>query len=40
LRNGFVIRGVQPFWQEVAIGIVLILAVFIDQRRRSAEERM
>jgi ribose transport system permease protein len=31
---------VQPFWQEVAIGIVLILAVFIDQRRRSAEERM
>jgi hypothetical protein len=24
----------------VAIGIVLILAVFIDQRRRSAEERM
>ena len=40
LRNGFVIHGVQPFWQEVAIGIVLILAVFIDQRRRSAEERM
>jgi|SRR5687768_8239852 ribose transport system permease protein len=40
LRNGFVIAGVQPFWQEVAIGIVLILAVYIDQRRRSAEERM
>jgi ribose transport system permease protein len=40
LRNGFVIAGVQPFWQEIAIGIVLILAVFIDQRRRSAEERM
>jgi hypothetical protein len=40
LRNGFVIHGVQPFWQEVAIGIVLILAVLIDQRRRSAEERM
>jgi ribose transport system permease protein len=40
LRNGFVIAGVQAFWQEVAIGIVLLLAVFIDQRRRSAEERM
>jgi ribose transport system permease protein len=40
LRNGFVIAGLQPFWQEIAIGIVLILAVFIDQRRRSAEERM
>ena len=40
LRNGFVIQGVQPFWQEVAIGAVLILAVFVDQRRRSAEERM
>ncbi|MGI8910394.1 MAG: ABC transporter permease [Rubrobacteraceae bacterium] len=40
LRNGFVIQGVQAFWQQVAIGAVLILAVFIDQRRRSAEERM
>src|ERR687896_527395 len=40
LRNGFVIHGVQPFWQEVAIGIVLILAVYIDQRRRSTEERI
>jgi ribose transport system permease protein len=40
LRNGFIIAGVQAFWQEVAIGMVLLLAVFIDQRRRSAEERM
>ena len=40
LRNGFIIQGVQAFWQEVAVGIVLILAVFVDQRRRSAEERM
>jgi ribose transport system permease protein len=39
LRNGFVIAGVQAFWQEVAIGMVLLLAVYIDQRRRSAEER-
>jgi ribose transport system permease protein len=40
LTNGFIIMGVQPFWQRVAIGVVLILAVFVDQRRRSAEERM
>ena len=40
LRTGFVISRVQPFWQNVAIGAVLILAVFLDQRRRRAEERM
>lgn len=40
LRNGLVIARVEPFWQGVAIGAVLILAVFLDQRRRSAEERM
>jgi ribose transport system permease protein len=40
LRNGLVIARVQPFWQNVAIGAVLILAVYLDQRRRKAEERM
>ena len=40
LRNGLVIARVQPFWQNVAIGAVLILAVYLDQRRRRAEERM
>lgn len=40
LRNGLVITGVPSFWQNVAIGIVLIVAVWLDQRRRSAEERM
>lgn len=40
LRNGLVIARVQPFWQNVAIGAVLILAVYLDQRRRNAEERM
>jgi ribose transport system permease protein len=39
LRNGFVIQGVQAYWQEVVIGAILILAVYIDQRRRAAEER-
>ena len=40
LRNGLVITRIDPFWQNVAIGAVLILAVYIDQRRRKAEERM
>ncbi len=38
LQNGFIIMGVQPFWQQVAVGAVLILAVYIDQIRRRARE--
>ncbi len=40
LRNGLVIGGIQPFWQQVLIGAILIIAVYVDQRRRAAEERM
>jgi ribose transport system permease protein len=40
LRNGLVIGGINPFWQQVAIGAILIVAVWIDQRRRNATERM
>jgi ribose transport system permease protein len=36
LNNGFIIVGVQPFWQNVAVGCVLLLAVFLDQLRRKA----
>jgi ribose transport system permease protein len=39
LRNGFVIVGVQPFWQQVAVGAVLIIAVYLDQLRRLRNER-
>ncbi len=39
LQNGFVIIGVQPFWQQVAVGAVLVVAVLIDQRRRAAATR-
>ncbi|WP_273845885.1 ABC transporter permease [Rubrobacter calidifluminis] len=39
LQNGFIIEGVQAFWQQATIGVILILAVYIDQRRKSAEER-
>jgi ribose transport system permease protein len=39
LRNGFVIVGVQPFWQQVAVGAVLIGAVYVDQLRRARNAR-
>jgi len=39
LTNGFVIVGVQPYWQMVAIGFVLIIAVYLDQLRRRARSR-
>lgn len=39
LRNGFVILGFEPFWQSVAVGAVLIVAVYLDQLRRQARQR-
>jgi ribose transport system permease protein len=39
LQNGFVIIGVQPYWQDVAVGFVLILAVWGDQLRRGRGRR-
>lgn len=34
LQSGLVIAGLSPFYQYIAIGSVLILAVFLDQRRK------
>jgi ribose transport system permease protein len=39
LLNGFVILGIPPFWQTIATGAVLVLAVWIDQLKRRARER-
>lgn len=40
LTKGFVIVGVQQFWQPVAISAVLVAAVWFDQvRRRSRDSR-
>jgi ribose transport system permease protein len=39
LNNGLVIINVQPFWQTVAIGAILIVAVALDNVRRSREMR-
>jgi ribose transport system permease protein len=34
LRNGLNVLGVYAFWQQVAIGVILIAAVFLDRFRR------
>ncbi len=33
LANGLVILAINPFWQFIAVGVVIILAVLIDQAR-------
>ncbi len=39
LQNGLIVQNVQPFWQNVAIGFILIGAVYIDQLKRRARNR-
>jgi ribose transport system permease protein len=39
LQSGFVIIGVSPYWQTVAVGAILIAAVYVDQQRRAAASR-
>ena len=39
LQAGFVIIGVEAFWQGVAVGIVLVAAVYVDQSRRASALR-
>ena len=39
LQNGFIIIGVNPYWQMIAVGVVLVIAVALDQWRRRAQNR-
>jgi ribose transport system permease protein len=39
LQSGFVIIGVSPYWQTVAVGSILIAAVYVDQQRRANATR-
>jgi ribose transport system permease protein len=39
LASGLVIVGLTSFWQEIAVGIVLLLAVLLDQFRRRSQRR-
>ena len=40
LANDFIIMGIQPFWQIVVIGFVVIAAVYADQIKRQKRERL
>lgn len=33
LQTGLIVIGVDPFWQVIAVGVVLVLAVWADQQR-------
>ena len=37
LRNGLNLLNVSAYWQTVVIGVVVILAVWVDVLRRQAE---
>jgi ribose transport system permease protein len=39
LQNGFIIVGINPYWQMIAVGVVLVLAVWLDQVRRRGQNR-
>jgi ribose transport system permease protein len=39
LITGLVLINVPPFWQEVTVGVVLIIAVYIDQLRNRKSSR-
>jgi ribose transport system permease protein len=39
LQSAFVILGIKPFWQNVAMGIALVIVVAIDQHRRFTSDR-
>ncbi|MFI9511109.1 ABC transporter permease [Nocardia sp. NPDC052566] len=39
LRKGFIIAEVPVFWQPIAVSVVLVAAVWFDQRRRAARDR-
>jgi ribose transport system permease protein len=39
LTDGFVILGLEPFWQQVALGAALVAVVMVDQRRRRRDQR-
>jgi ribose transport system permease protein len=39
LNTGLIVIGVQQYWQDVAVGVVLVAAVLVDQMRRRTRER-
>jgi ribose transport system permease protein len=40
LTTGLIVVGVQQYWQDVAVGAVLVGAVYLDQMRKQTRERI
>ena len=40
IRNGFVLIGANTYWEEVFIGVIIIIAVLVDQIRTRGVFRM
>src|SRR6266567_1367442 len=34
IQNGLIFLGISPFWQFIAVGVVIILAVLVDQAKK------
>lgn len=39
LTTGLIVIGVQQYWQDVAVGVVLVAAVYLDQLRKQTRDR-
>lgn len=39
IQNGLIFVGINPFWQFIAVGVVIILAVLVDQAKKQLVER-
>lgn len=39
IQNGLIFLGIDPFWQFIAVGAVIILAVLVDQAKKKLIER-
>jgi inositol transport system permease protein len=38
LRNGFTLLGVSAYWQKVAEGVIIVVAVIIDMRKNAIRD--
>lgn len=37
INNGLNLLGVDPYWQQVVKGLIIVLAVFLDQVKRNTK---
>jgi len=34
LRTGMILLGIDPYWQNAAIGMIILISLMVDQLRR------